>query len=222
MVSNALKKMIVFSNIQTRQVVEGVIKDNAAVSGSTESATIEQALIAAFLPKNESARWWVQRLYTAEGTLSEAYTSAFCHLAAGIDWHAAADNGRPLVQAFTNTLSMAWPTLSGNEKDLHHLHTQLDSICAMLPDSGTASGGDKELCRICLQQLREDPTDLYLTDLTGIILRSWDVLGNHTRTYRALADIARLSAPALVDNPNTRIKYLSALRTVSDGWARSE
>lgn len=219
--SNSFEKKIAFSNLQIQQVVEGIIKDNAAALSKTESAIIEKALIAAFLPANKFALLWAQSLYIG-GALSEAYTFAFCHLAAGIDWYAAADNGRPLVLAFESTLSMAWPTLSGVERELYHLHTQLDSICAVLPDSGTASNGDKDLCRICLRQLQECPAEFYLIDVVGLILRSWDILGNYTCTYRALADIARLAAPVLTDTPNTRVEYLAALRTVSDGWQRAE
>lgn len=214
-----LKKMINFSSLEARKTIEGTIKDLASVSGASESALIEHALCATYLPKDRNALWWVQNLYTSDapGALADAYTGAFCYMAAGVDWAAAAPNGYPLVDAFRRVLSQQWPDLTGNEREIPHLITQLDSIANMLPDK--AAPNDKDLCQTCLQQLRERPYDFLILDIPNIIVRNWDILGNHTRTYRALADIARLAGDHLINSPGTRNMFVVALKTVSDGWS---
>lgn len=214
-----LKKMINFSSLEARKTIEGTIKDLASVSGASESALVEQALCATYLPTNQNALWWVQALYESDapGALSAAYTGAFTYLAAGVDWAAAAPNGYPLVDAFRRVLNQRWPDLTGEEREIHHLITQLDSIANMLPDKDTPN--DKALCMTCLQQLRERPYDFLILDIPNIITRNWNILGNHTRTYRALADIARLAGDHLINSPGTRNMFVRALKTVSDDWS---
>lgn len=213
--SNTLKKMIVFSSEATRKLLEGMIKDQSADTGASESAIIEQALAQALLPENENAVFWIERLYNG-GTLAEAYYNVFAFLAAGAWWDAKYPNGKPLVSEFCKVLAMEFPTLSGEEREIHHLLSQLDSIYEMLPDGGHTS--DKALCKICIDQLKNDPESVYLIDMSSMILRNWETLGNHTRTYRALADLARLSAPRLRDTSRTRRQFIAALDTVSKDW----
>lgn len=213
--SNALKKMIVFSSEEKRKLLEGIIKDQAADTGASESAIIEQALESQFVPANENAAFWIARLYNG-GTLAEAYTNVFAFLAAGVWWDAKYPNGKPLVTEFCRVLAMDFPALTGEERELHHLLSQLDTIQEMLPDEGATS--DKAFCQNCIYQLQNAPDAVYLIDLSSLILRNWEVLGNHTRTYRALADLARLSAPRLRNTPRTRRQYIAALDAVSKDW----
>jgi len=213
--SNTLKKMIVFSSDGKRKLLEGIIKDQAADTGASESAIIEQALESQFLPANENAAFWIDRLYNG-GTLAEAYTNVFAFLAAGAWWDAKYPNGKPLVTEFCKVLAMDFPSLTGEERELHHLLSQLDTIQEMLPDEGATS--DKAFCQHCIYQLQNDPEAVYLIDLSSMILRNWELLGNHTRTYRALADLARLSAPRLRNTPRTRRQFISALDMVSKDW----
>lgn len=213
--SNTLKKMIVFSSDGKRKLLEGIIKDQAADTGASESAIIEQALEQQFLPKNENAAFWVDRLYNG-GTLAEAYYNVFAFFAAGVWWDAKNPNGKPLVAEFHKVLAMDFPTLTGQEQELHHLLTQLDTICQLLPDGDATS--DKNFCASCIDQLQTNPEAVYLIDLSSLILRNWELLGNHTRTYRALADLARLSAPRLRNTPRTRRQYIAALDEVSKDW----
>ena len=215
MVSNNLKKMIVFSSEVKRKVLEGIIKDQASQTGSSESAIIEQTLTKKLLPSNENALFWVERLYNG-GTLAEAYTSVFAYLAAGPMWEAKHDNGRPLVAEFARLVAMDFPILTGGESELHHLLSQLTSIYELLPEGGSMD--DKNLCKICIQQLQNDPQAFYLIDLTSLILRNWDNLKNYTHTYRALVDLARLSAPRLRDVPRSRTQFTAALDEVSRNW----
>lgn len=213
--SNALKKMIVFSSEAKRKLLEGIIKDQAADTGTSESAIIEQALEKQLLPKNENAAFWVERLYNG-GTLAEAYTSVFAFLAAGAWWDAKYPNGKPLVTEFCRVLAMDFPALAGEERELHHLLSQLDTIQEMLPDEGATS--DKAFCKHCISQLQSGPEAVYLIDLSSMILRNWELLGNHTRTYRALADLAQLSTPRLRNTPRVRRQFIAALDMVSKDW----
>lgn len=214
MVSNLLKKMIIFSSIEMRTTIENVVKCLALAERKSESAIIEQALTSALLSQNINAQYWIAELVSEGGCLWQAYLRVFCFLAAGLDWNAAEANGLPLVSAFHSTLSMHWPTLTGDETEIHHLIQQIESLRSMLP----ADDSDRNLADIMLHQLRDIPGEFYCIDLTGLILRHPDLYANHTRTYRALADIARLSAPTLYDTPITRAKYISTLRNVSASW----
>lgn len=214
-IPSTLKKMIVFSSENKRRLIEGVVKDLSADTGKSESSIIEQALENQILPKDDNARYWLSLLYTG-GTLADAYAQVFAFFSAGTLWEASNSNGKPLVFEFCRLLSMVSPAITGKEKELQHLLSQIESICDMLP-AGQASS-DIALCKRCIDQIVTAPDDLYLMDIAGIILRNWSIVGNHTRTYRALCDIVHISAPYLPDTPHTRRQFLIALTTVSADW----
>lgn len=205
--------MIIFSSPEKRKTLEGIVKDYSDLSGKSESATIEQALENALMPTDENSRYWISSLYNG-GTLSDTYAKIFSGYAAGLNWQARWSNGRPLVEEFSRLLAMTFPFFSGDEHELHHLRSQVGTVYGLLPDEN-CSHSARECWLWYIKQLREDPQQVSLYDYTNLILRSWDWVGNHTATYRALVDLAKISASSLRDDSYTRSQLIYALKQVS-------
>lgn len=61
-----LKKIVVFSSSQKKQLIEGLLSDAAKATSSTISSTMEHALLYGGLaPTNRTAMMWVNMMYTA-------------------------------------------------------------------------------------------------------------------------------------------------------------
>lgn len=218
-VNNALKKMIVFSSTQNRKVIEGIVKDQSCFSGRSESAIIEQAIIQSLMPSNNNAQYWIKILYDG-GTLSEAYKNVFSSYAAGLNWKAQWANGYILVEQFSRLLAMTFPKTNGTEEELYHLRSQMKAICEVLHrDGGDAS--DNEQVAFYVEQLNNLPQHISLLDISTLLLRNWDKLGSYSVTYRALTDIASISASQLLDDCSSRIQFIITLKKISDEWEKT-
>ena len=73
-INNTLKKMIIFSSHKRRKTIEGIIKDQAALSGKSESAIIEHALMQVLMPEDQNVQYWIADLYDG-GYLSTTYAN---------------------------------------------------------------------------------------------------------------------------------------------------
>lgn len=215
-IDNALKKMVIFSSLSKRRVLEGIIKDLSGLSGRSESAIIEQSIEQALMPTDENARYWITSLYNG-GSLADAYVNVFSGYAAGINWQARWSNGRPLVEEFCRNLAMSFPTVTGEECELFHLRSQANTLHCILPENDETHN-DRECWQWYIDQFRDNPQQVSLYDFACLILRSWDSVGNHTATYRALVDLARISAPSLRNDCYTRSQLIHALNQVCTEW----
>lgn len=215
-INNTLKKMIIFSSHKRRKTIEGIIKDQAALSGKSESAIIEHALMQVLMPEDQNVQYWIADLYDG-GYLSTTYANVFSCFAAGLNWQARWSNGRPLVDEFCKNLATTFPKISGNETELNHLISQLNTIYNLHSDIPHAQEV-KHYWSCYIKQLQEAPDQISLLDLVSLILQSWEWIGNHTATYRALADLAKISAPHFHDDSSSRYRFISTIRQVSSEW----
>lgn len=209
------RKTYAYSSIHTQRTCEGLLKDRTIADKSTESFLIENAILDTYAPKNRNARAWVELMYDGE-SLSKAYSRVFAFLASGTMWDAAHDNGLPLVNEFCLMLSSGSYRFSGKETDLSHLLNQLDTIREMIGPNDMYR--DYNLSGHFIEQLRADPDDVYASDISSLILRNWAAIGHHTRTYRALMDLAQIAAADIIDTPYNRITFVDLLSTTSEEW----
>ena len=213
---NELKKMMIFSSHENRRVIEGIVRDHANLSGQTESSVIEHALIQSLLPADKNAQYWVTLLYNGE-SLAKAYANVFECFSAGLDWQARWQNGKPLVEEFSRALAMTFPMLIGQEKEIHHFETQLRTIYSFL-NKEDQFFYDKIYIDDCLEKLKEDAQQVSVFEVVNILLRNWQVLSNNTIAYRALKDLAMMSASNFRDDFYTRSQFVKVLKQVTDEW----
>ena len=213
MVPNALKKMIIFSSLEKRRVIEKAVKVRASLTGQTESAIIENALYSTFLPKNYEAAGIAEILY-GNDSLASAYDVLFQDLSAGVNWNAKYPNGEALVVEFNRVLWLNSYRFNGTEEELPHLRSQFDSIVNIIKHEK----GECQTAEKILSQLVNTPQALELIDLMEIILTNWDVLKNCSRTYRALSDMSCIAKNTLKDTPENRARFVEILSRTSESW----
>lgn len=209
------KKTFVYTSNRMQQICEMILRDRTETEKVSASALIENAILTSYAPKNRNARAWVELLYDGE-SLAKAYSRVFAFLASGTMWDAAHDNGLPLVNEFCLILSSGSYRFSGKETDLSHLLNQLDTIREMIGPNDMYR--DYNLSGHFIEQLRADPDDVYASDISSLILRNWATIGHHTRTYRALMDLAQIAAADIIDSPYNRITFVDLLSTISQEW----
>lgn len=218
-IDNTLKKMILFSSLPKRKTIEGLVKDFSAESGRSESAVIEQSLEQALMPADANARYWITSLYNG-GSLSDAYINVFSGYAAGLNWQSRWSNGRPLVEEFSRNLAMTFPVVTGKEDEIYHLRSQINTIFELLPNCP-----DNQEEKVCwnwyIDQMRDNPKQVSLFDFTSLILRSWNWVGNHTATYRALVDVCKIARPNFCNDSRSRLQFVHIIRQLSTEWDKS-
>lgn len=154
-VKEKLKKLIVFNTPESRQLIESMISDEAAVTGKTASSLIEEHILGDLLPRDDHGREYIRLLYaTADtgvsgetgthtginipvGNNSSNGTMAVCQRifddnSAGQEWDSCYDNLLPLVRFCANRCLMTNHAVNGAEPGLAHFSDKLKSICSYL------------------------------------------------------------------------------------------
>ena len=222
MSNNKLKKTIVFSTLEGKQLIESIIDDTASATGMTVSATLENELLYnALLPKNENAALWIRDLYQGRGTVGSVIASLAAYLATGID-------GYPITDAVFERLiwfCRNWGAdinASFNDADsVHYLQDQTESVADVMReyakshDDGT-SILDIEREAAALERTASDA----LNSLHVDALFYWEVFSaypeavkNYGRTYRLIAWIAKHCA--WDNSPKARYRLLTLMREIS-------
>ncbi|MEE1256336.1 MAG: hypothetical protein UHN47_07475 [Lachnospiraceae bacterium] len=124
------KKLISFSKLS---LIDRFVKDEAEIENRSESAIIEAHLLESFLPKERNVRFWTEHyLYSEDGGIGKTLAAIFSTNAAGVDWGSKYDNLLPIVE-FAKTQECFCDTIpTGEERELHHCCSQLDSVATKL------------------------------------------------------------------------------------------
>lgn len=223
---NLTKKLVSFFAYQK---IQNIIKDEADLSGASESAILEHHIFNDIFPKNDEAKFIVETsLYPEDGTgsVGRTLTALFRNNAAGINWRSKHDNFKPLVEFAYKILTISGNSLlKGDEPIIHHMASQLDSVAEKLNilskntedplERQNYASGFKFASEL-LSNLSEKPSGFNLIDIFLLTLEYWDDLKLWTRTYRLLGD-----ASSLCEFPNDskeKLMILNLVKEISNQW----
>ncbi len=208
------RKLFSFANFE---MFEKLVKDQAAVKESTESAVVEALVFDSLFPQNLAARVHVKGyLYSKDGNVKSFLAKIFAYNAEGINRCSRYDNFYELVIFAENQASFCDVPLSGNESELYHLRLQLDSIADYLSH---VNESDSQWARDLLNELKEVPQNVKLVNIYQLLLHNWDRLKGSTRTYRLLADLVSLQNE-WIDTAQTRTELLDIVNDISKEWKK--
>ncbi len=211
MSQNALKKTMIFSSMENRTILEGIIKDRAITHCCSESVMLEKSLELALLPKHESARIWAELLYSEQGELSRAFTDFFGFVAAGVNWGVAKTNTKEMVMLFLNILSQNNISMAYVKDQRQYLHLHWSTLVELI------SGSDSIFAKMLSDDLAAKNA-VHPNSYVNIILSNWTDVCDHTATFRFLSFIARSLDNLLIDCPENRVRYCDLLKDISDCW----
>ena len=209
-------------------LVDKMVKDEAEMENRSESAIIEKHILDSFLPQNEQARWFVECcLYGENQGIGATLNAVFSYNAAGTRgaWSSKYGNLPPIVQfahaeqCYCNTV----PT--GQERELHHFLTQLDSICnkfELLAEEENSSRQyyyqkEAKYARELLKEATKEPQFMRYCNFYQLVIDNWEDLKDWSITFRMLCDLASMEK-GWRDTPETRTKLLHLLKEVSAEW----
>lgn len=210
--------------------IDKMIKDEAEMENQSESAIIEKHILDSFLPKNEQARWFVEGCLYGEGEnqgIGATLNAIFSYNAAGTRgaWSSKYGNLLPIVQ-FAHSEQCHCNTIpTGEERELHHFRSQLDSICnkfETLAEEENSSRkyyyqNEAKVARNLLKEATEEPRFMKYSNFYQLVIDNWEDLKDWSITFRMLCDLASMEK-GWRDTPETRTKLLQLLKDVSAEW----
>lgn len=166
-------------------------------------------------------------LYGENQGIGATLNAVFSYNAAGTRgaWSSKYGNLLPIVQfahaeqCYCNTV----PT--GQERELHHFLTQLDSICnkfELLAEEENSSRQyyyqkEAKYARELLKEATKEPQFMRYCNFYQLVIDNWEDLKDWSITFRMLCDLASMEK-GWRDTPETRTKLLHLLKEVSAEW----
>ena len=222
------KKLVSFTNLN---LLNRLIKDEAEKENRSESAIIENHLLDVYLPKNSQARFIVEEyLYSEISSVEKTLSVIFELNSAGINFGSQYDNLFPLVEyAYEQELSNT-TFLTGEEKDIYYIYSQMTSVVLKLKN--VLEKVDEylereyylkeiEVAEYLLNQLKEEPDKCNLANVYRLLINNWEVLKSWSITYRLLAALVTVSK-GWNNTPDARIKLLKIIKIVSEEWLEKD
>ena len=201
MVLNSLKKILLFSSVKSKKLIETMADDESTCTKIKSSAILESRLVDSFLSKNDQIRFWILNLYQG-GSSGDILSSVFEYNSSGIKWKS---QGLPLLpfieyaineQRYINKYKV-------DKEPMKHLLDCLDSIRELLKklksdnldiESSLKFSGALETLNYFIDQLNGKYGDEKIQ--FGLIYHFfkdyWDDLKDSTHTFRALRDLAAM------------------------------
>ena len=66
MVLNSLKKILLFSSVKSKKLIETMADDESTCTKIKSSAILESRLVDSFLTENDQIRFWILNLYNGD------------------------------------------------------------------------------------------------------------------------------------------------------------
>lgn len=187
--------------LQHYQLIQSVLQDEAEITGLSDSQIIENVLLEHFLPR--SYRATTIDLYMDSLSIGEALTRI---------WAEASDmrhgDMRELVEyaRFETIRANEHPTSQSEE--LPHLVSLLESLSRYIHDDK-----DKRFLQELLKLYSTDPGPIVLCNIYDIVLRAWDAVKSHVKTYNLLQCMATMQ-PSWRTTPETRKELVKILKNL--------
>lgn len=225
---SGLKKTIVYSSEKEKAFVEGALNILSATEKKTPSAILEDIVESYLLPVHADAKAICKDLYSSETNVFGALYSVFDWYAAGTNFQARWSNGYPLVDYLHSQLAFCDFPL-GDKKassDRQYFYSNFFQLYKLIEasyhtdheDILTVIESPVKYCRFHFDAASSEDGSFVPINLTNIIRKHWDILGNNTYTYRTLSALCRLYIPYRTDYAEDRLKLIHIISAVSKEW----
>lgn len=222
-----LKKTIVYSSEKEKSFIEGALNILSAVDKKSPSAILEDLIAKTLLPENSNASDICKQLFASEINNFGALEKVFDIYAAGVNNEARYQNGYDLVEYLHGELTFAsFPSSKETEgfrqffcSNFHQMYLKVKSECtAENEDDLLTYESPVKYIKYHLDTASQEPEAFNPINLTDIIKKHWDTLGNFTYTYRALSALCRLLAKTRNDYAEDRVKLVEIISKASEEW----
>lgn len=213
---NSGKKLFGFEKYD---LINALLECMSTTQKVSESAWVENLIIESTMPSNEQARFLVENGLFQDGGVHKTVSALFEVNAGNVR-----DNLFPLVQYAAQQELIGRTALTGDEPELHHMISQIESIVSELERLATSNPEDRKYLdwakysQEYLQEFQREPAGFSIYNFYSLLLNCWDEFKCFSVTYRLLRDMTLL-ANRWHETAESRVVLLNIVREVSDAWS---
>ena len=223
MSANILKKNLVFSSVEVKELIDQMVSDESYSSRRKPSAVLETILLNELLTENNYVRNWILRLYMEEDSIGEVIQSIFNFNSAGIDGKS---RGLPLLKllefiSFVDIVSDTEIDYTKSQEVLYDLN-RLKEFCEEKSKIDNKSKEEVEKIISSLDFISEEiqKKKVNWNDFYYLVVTYWKWLKDSTYTFRAQEDYMCLKKRYTITQ-ELRSEFVSILRELAENWNES-
>ena len=223
MAENNLKKTILFSSLEKKELVDNIVSDESNSIGRKISAIIELTVMDELLTKNNQIRFWITELYKG-CTSGEILLSIFDYNSAGFNWKSRGLPLLPLIefaideQKFMEKYEVDKEPITHLIKCLNSIHEIFDSLNKDDEQHSLKYTEALDAINCFIEQLSDENEKIHFAPFYRFFKTHWNDLKDSMYTFEALSDLASMQK-GWRNTSESRYTLTKCLRDLADNWS---
>lgn len=206
MAENNLKKTLLFSSLEKKELVDNIVSDESNSIGRKISAIIELTVMDELLTKNNQIRFWITELYKG-CTSGEILSSIFDYNSAGFNWKS---RGLPLLPLIEFAIDEQ-KFIDKDEFDKDSITSNLIDYLIQLKNNFMENSNDErdsdvkykkclEALEFFIDVLKKGDQKIPFVMIYRFFKDYWDILKDSVYSFKVLSDLASMQKGWRNDN----------------------
>ena len=223
MAENNLKKTLLFSSLEKKELVDNIVSDESNSIGRKISAIIELTVMDELLTKNDQIRFWITKLYKG-CTSGEILSSIFDYNSAGFSWKSRGLPVLPLIefaideQKFMEKYEVDKEPITHLIKCLNSIHEIFDSLNKDDEQHSLKYTEALDAINCFIEQLSDENEKIHFDSFYRFFKTHWNDLKDSMYTFEALSDLASMQK-GWRNTSESRYTLTKCLRDLADNWS---
>ena len=223
MAENNLKKTLLFSSLEKKELVDNIVSDESNSIGRKISAIIELTVMDELLTKNNQIRFWITELYKG-CTSGEILSSIFDYNSAGFNWKSRGLPLLPLIefaideQKFMEKYEVDKEPITHLIKCLNSIHEIFDSLNKDDEQHTLKYTEALDTINCFIERLNEENEKIHFAPFYRFFRTYWNDLKDSMYTFEALSDLASMQK-GWRNTSESRYNLTKCLRDLADNWS---
>ena len=223
MAENNLKKTLLFSSLEKKELVDNIVSDESNSIGRKISAIIELTVMDELLTKNSQIRFWITELYKG-CTSGEILSSIFDYNSAGFNWKSRGLPLLPLIefaideQKFMEKYEVDKEPITHLIKCLNSIHEIFDSLNKDDEQHSLKYTEALDAINCFIEQLSDKNEKIHFAPFYRFFKTHWNDLKDSMYTFEALSDLASMQK-GWRNTSESRYTLTKCLRDLADNWS---